>query len=124
MDDQRSSHRAGDSLVWLHLFAAVLAALVVLTRTLEVAGCDDQCNFSALGAVTRGFWIADLIGFILTTGIYFCVRSRARNTWLVPAIGISLTLIAFLITYVVMSEAMEPVPAPAARAAISLPSAI
>lgn len=107
-NDQRSAQsQIGDNLVWVSLFVAVVSALVVLARTLEVAGCSDRCAYPTLENVTRGFWITDLIVFILTTSAYFFTRSRLRSAWLLPTAGITITLIALLITNLVMNGAMH-----------------
>lgn len=71
MDDQRSAPpRIGDNLAWVSLFVAVVSALFVLARTLEIAGCSGQCEYPTLETVTRGFWMTDLIVFALTTVAY------------------------------------------------------
>ncbi|GGM35581.1 hypothetical protein [Microbacterium saperdae] len=108
MNDQRSAQsQIGDNLAWVSLFVAVVSALVVLARTLEIAGCSNQCDYPTPETITRGFWITDLIVFILTTSAYFFTRSRLRLAWLLPAAGITITLIALLITNLVMNSAMR-----------------
>ncbi|MFJ2503677.1 hypothetical protein [Microbacterium sp. NPDC087592] len=108
MNDQRSAQpQIGDNLAWASLFVAVVSALVVLARTLEIAGCSGHCDYPTLETVTRGFWMTDLIVFIVTTGAYFFTRSRLRLAWLFPAAGITITLIALLITNLVMNGALN-----------------
>lgn len=106
MDDKRSAPRLGDSLAWLHLLVAVVTAMVVVARTLEIAGCDDQCNYPTLEFVTRGFWTIDLVVFITTIGSYFFAQSRWKNAWVIPAVGITITLIAFVLTNIAMNGAL------------------
>ncbi|MEU4014031.1 hypothetical protein AB0E56_02080 [Microbacterium sp. NPDC028030] len=108
MDDQRSAPpRIGDNLAWVSLFVAVVSALFVLARTLEIAGCSGQCEYPTLETVTRGFWMTDLIVFALTTVAYLFTRSRLRSAWILPAAGITITLIALLITNLVMNGALN-----------------
>ncbi|EYT60931.1 hypothetical protein [Microbacterium sp. UCD-TDU] len=108
MNDQRSARsQLGDNLAWVSLFVATVSALVILARTLEIAGCSDQCDYPTLETVTRGFWMSALIIFIVTTGAYFFTRSRLRLAWLLPAAGITITLIALLVTNLVMNGALN-----------------
>lgn len=108
MNDQRNAQsQLGDNLAWVSLFVATVSALVVLARTLEIAGCSDQCDYLTLETVTRGFWMSALIVFIVTTGAYFFTRSRLRLAWLLPAAGITITLIALLVTNLVMDGALN-----------------
>ncbi|PRA81348.1 hypothetical protein [Microbacterium sp. MYb66] len=108
MNDQPSAQpQIGDKLAWVSLLVAVVSALVVLSRTLEIAGCSGQCDYPVLETVTRGFWMTDLIVFAVTTGAYFFTRSRLRVAWLLPAAGITITLTALLVANLVMNGALN-----------------
>ena len=105
MEDRRTSTTRGDNAAWLNLLVTVVAALMVLARTLEVAGCDSSCDYHVLETATRAFWSIDFVAFVLTSAAYFVMRSRRRHAWVLPVSGITITLIALVVTNVVMNGA-------------------
>lgn len=107
MDDQRSERTLpGDRVMWVHVFISVVAGLVVYMRILEIAGCTDRCDYSAIGSSTQGFWWTDLVVFVVAIGSYFFFRTRIQRSWIIPTIGITLTLIAFVVANISMSSAL------------------
>ncbi|MBO0981648.1 hypothetical protein [Microbacterium sp. SD291] len=106
-DEPRTAPDLGDNLAWVNLFVAVVSAMAVFASTLGIAGCSERCDYPVLEVVTRGFWLTDLLVFLLTTGTYFVVESRIRRAWVIPAAGIAVTLIAFAITCLVVTKAMS-----------------
>ncbi|MFC4138484.1 MULTISPECIES: hypothetical protein [unclassified Microbacterium] len=75
--------------------------------TAPIAGCGDQCNFSVLEVATRAFWITSVLVFIAATVSYFILKSRFARAWLLPAAGITITLITLIITNAIMGEALS-----------------
>lgn len=107
MDDPPATRmKPGDHLLWMHLFVAVVSALVVFAKILEVAGCSDRCNYPVLEVASHGFWRGDFTAFIITAGLYLFLRSRLRLSWIIPAIGITVTLVGGLIAYVAINSAL------------------
>ena len=107
MIDERNNHpKVGDNLIWVAVLVAVITALVVLARTLEVAGCSDRCDYPTLEAVTYGFWWTDVAIFVVTAATYAFARSRLRYSWIIPASGMALTLIALVVANLTMNQAL------------------
>ncbi|MDF2559519.1 MAG: hypothetical protein K0R99_965 [Microbacterium sp.] len=107
MDDQRRNRTLpGDHVMWVHLFVSVVTALFVYMRIVEAAGCTARCDFSAIDAARHAFWWTDLSIFIVAAGAYGYFRSRIRKSWIIPASGIALTLIAFLVANIALSIAL------------------
>ena len=44
--------------------------------------------------------------FVVAIGSYFFFRTRIQRSWIIPTIGITLTLIAFVVANISMSSAL------------------
>ena len=107
MDDQRTERTLpGDHVMLVHVFVSVVTALVVYMRILEIAGCADRCDYPAIGSVTEAFWWTDLSVFIVAVAAYVFFRSRVRRSWIIPTVGVVLTLTAFVGASITLSAAL------------------
>jgi hydrogenase/urease accessory protein HupE len=107
MEGQRGERTLlGDYLVGIHLLISVASAIVIWARILEIAGCSDQCDYPLIGASTRTFWWVDLVLCIVAVGSYIHFRIRIRRVWIIPASGIALVLVGFLVANNVLSGAL------------------
>lgn len=84
-------------LILLQVVVSCVAVFFVRFRSMSVAGCGDQCNYSLLTVASNGILAVSIVALLISIVVVIARGQRGAPSWWAPLGAIALVVVSTVV---------------------------